>query len=70
MEALLQQARRSTDSAERSRLYQAAQVMFKEQAPWFTIAYSVQFKPVHRGVVNFRLNPLGFHDFYGVDKAN
>jgi dipeptide transport system substrate-binding protein len=70
MEALLQQARRATEPAARSSLYQAAQVMFKEQAPWFTIAYSLQFKAVHKGVVNFRLHPLGFHDFYRVDKTN
>ena len=69
-EALLQEARLATQPAERSRLYQAVQVPFKEQAPWFTIAYSVQSKPVHKGVVNFRLHPLGFHDFYGVDKTN
>ena len=30
-----------TDQAERTKLYEQAQVIFKEQAPWYTIAHSV-----------------------------
>lgn len=44
-----------------------AQVIFKEQAPWFTIAHAVQLKPVRNEVVGFKLSPFGRHTFYGVD---
>ena len=53
--------------AERTDLYKKAQVIFKEQAPWFTIAHAVQLKPVRKEVVDFKLSPFGRHTFYGVD---
>jgi dipeptide transport system substrate-binding protein len=52
---------------ERTKLYEKAQVIFKEQAPWFTIAHAVQLKPVRKEVVGFKLSPFGRHTFYGVD---
>ena len=48
-------------------LYEKAQVIFKEQAPWFTIAHAVQLKPVRKEVIDFKLSPFGRHTFYGVD---
>ena len=66
-EALIQKAKTSTDVAERTKLYEQAQVIFKEQAPWFTIAHAVQLKPVRKEVADFKLSPFGRHDFYGVD---
>ncbi len=42
-------------------------MIFKEQAPWFTIAHAVQLKPVRKEVVDFKLSPFGRHTFYGVD---
>ncbi len=42
-------------------------MVFKEQAPWVTIAHSVVFKPVRNEVVDFRIDPFGGHIFYGVD---
>lgn len=66
-EALIQKAKKSTDVAERTKLYEQAQVIFKQQAPWFTIAHAVQLKPVRKEVVGFKLSPFGRHDFYGVD---
>ncbi len=64
---LIQQARRVSDRAERTRLYQQAQVIFKEEAPWITIAHSVVYQPVRREVVDFRIDPFGGNVFYGVD---
>ena len=49
------------------RALRKAQVVFKEQAPWFTIAHAVQLKPVRKEVVDFKLSPFGRHTFYGVD---
>jgi dipeptide transport system substrate-binding protein len=64
---LVIEAKHTTDIAKRTELYKKAQVVFKEEAPWFTIAHSVQFKPVRKEVVDFKLSPFGQHEFYGVD---
>jgi len=66
-EDLVQKAKHVSDQAERTTLYEQAQVIFKQQAPWFTIAHSVQLKPVRKEVVGFKLSPFGRHTFYGVD---
>jgi dipeptide transport system substrate-binding protein len=66
-EDLVVKAKAVSDQAERTKLYEQAQVIFKEQAPWFTIAHSVQLKPVRKEVVDFKLSPFGRHTFYGVD---
>jgi dipeptide transport system substrate-binding protein len=64
---LLIKAKRTTDIKERTRLYKQAQVIFKEQAPWYTIAHSKVFMPVSKRVVDYRIDPFGGHVFYGVD---
>ena len=66
-EKLIQQAKRISDPAERTRLYEEAQVIFKEQAPWATIAHSVVYEPVRNEVIDYRIDPFGGHIFYGVD---
>jgi dipeptide transport system substrate-binding protein len=64
---LVTKAKVTTDQAERTKLYEQAQMIFKEQAPWFTVAHAVQLKPVRKEVVDFKLSPFGRHTFYGVD---
>ncbi len=64
---LLVEAKRTADVAKRTELYRKAQVIFKEEAPWFTIAHSVVFMPVRKEVVDYRIDPFGGHVFYGVD---
>ncbi|MBI2751533.1 MAG: ABC transporter substrate-binding protein [Burkholderiales bacterium] len=66
-EEVVQKAKVVSNPAERTKLYEKAQVIFKEQAPWFTIAHAVQLKPVRKEVVDFKLSPFGRHTFYGVD---
>ena len=66
-EELVQKAKVTSDVAERTKLYEQAQVIFKEQAPWFTIAHAVQLKPISKKVIDFKLSPFGRHTFYGVD---
>ncbi|RNF36140.1 ABC transporter substrate-binding protein [Paracoccus methylarcula] len=68
-EELVQKAKTSSDQEERSKLYEEAQVIFKEQAPWVTVAHSVAYKPVRKEVTGFKVHPLGTHIFYGVDIA-
>ncbi len=64
---LLQKAKQTADPAERTSLYEEAQLIFKEEAPWVTIAHSVVSMPVRNEVVDYRVHPLGGHIFYGVD---
>jgi len=66
-EDLIQKAKQVSDPAERTKLYEQAQVVFKEQAPWATIAHSIVFEPVSTKVVDYRIDPFGGHIFYGVD---
>jgi dipeptide transport system substrate-binding protein len=66
-EDLIQQAKVVSDNDKRTNLYKQAQVVFKEQAPWATIAHSVVFKPVRKEVKGFKIDPFGGHVFYGVD---
>ncbi len=66
-EDLIQKAKVVSDPAERTKLYEQAQIVFKEQAPWATIAHSVVFKPIRKEVKDFKIDPFGGHIFYGVD---
>ena len=64
---LVKKAKVVSDISERTKLYKEAQVIFKEQAPWATIANSIVFQPVRKEVVDFRIDPFGGNVFYGVD---
>ncbi|OKH88936.1 ABC transporter substrate-binding protein [Thalassospira sp. TSL5-1] len=64
---LIQQAKTTSDVLERTRLYEQAQVVFKEQDPWATIAHSIVFEPISSKVENYKIDPFGGHIFYGVD---
>ncbi len=66
-EDLIQAAKVTSDPAERTRLYMEAQVIFKEEAPWATIAHSRVFEPVRKEVKNYKIDPFGGRIFYGVD---
>ncbi len=64
---LLAKAALSSDIAERTRLYEQAQVIFKDQAPWLTIDHSTVFMPMSTKVTGYVMNPLGTHAFDMVD---
>jgi dipeptide transport system substrate-binding protein len=64
---LLLQAKATSDVDKRTELYMKAQEIFKEEAPWVTIAHSVVFQPMRKEVKNFKIDPFGGHIFYGVD---
>ena len=68
-EDLIQKAKVVSDPAERTALYEQAQVVFKEQAPWATIAHSVVSKAMRNEVTGYKIDPFGGHVFYGVDIA-
>jgi dipeptide transport system substrate-binding protein len=66
---LIVEAKRTSDTAKRTELYEQAQVIFKEEAPWVTVAHSVVFMPMRKEVQNYKIDPFGAHIFYGVDIA-
>lgn len=64
---IIQKAKIISDVKERTELYEQAQVIFKEQAPWATIAHSTVYMPIRPEVSGYKVHPLGSHIFYGVD---
>lgn len=66
-DALVKKAKASSDVMERVNLYAQAQVIFKDQAPWLTIAHANQYKVLRSEVKGFHITALGRHWFYGVD---
>jgi dipeptide transport system substrate-binding protein len=68
-EKLIQEAKVTSDQAARTALYEQAQVIFKDQAPWATIAHSVVFMPMSKKVSGYTMDPKGTHAFDGVDIA-
>jgi dipeptide transport system substrate-binding protein len=66
-DALIQKAKVTSDQAERTALYEEAQVVFKREAPWLTVAHSVVFMPMSTKVTGYVMDPKGTHAFDGVD---
>ena len=66
-EDIVIKAAQTPKQADRAKLYEQAQVIFKQQEPWLTLAHAVQLKPVRKEVIDFKLSPFGRHNFYGVD---
>ncbi|HEY0203226.1 MAG TPA: ABC transporter substrate-binding protein [Acetobacteraceae bacterium] len=56
-----------TDKGERTKLYEQAQVLMHEEAPFFLIAHSVAFQPMRKEVLNYQMSPFGRHTFDRVD---
>ena len=67
---LVRKARTIADPLQRIPLYEKAQIIFKEQAPWMTIAHTKQLVVIRNEVLNFRLSPFGGIRFYGVELKN
>jgi dipeptide transport system substrate-binding protein len=64
---LVTDAKRITDQAERTKLYEEAQVVFKREAPWATLDHSLVVMPMRKNVTGYVMSPLGHHSFSGVD---
>lgn len=64
---LVVKASQESDLAKRTELYKQAQVLFKEQAPWLTIAHSTTHFPIRKEVKGYVASPFGLHNFYQVD---
>ena len=68
-EDLIQKAKGTSDQEARTELYIQAQKIFKEQAPWATIAHSLATVPMSSKVSGFVQDPLGHYNFEKVDIA-
>ncbi|MGN6305419.1 MAG: ABC transporter substrate-binding protein [Mesorhizobium sp.] len=66
---LVKKAKQTSDQAERAKLYEQAQVVFKKEAPWATIDHSTVFMPMSKKVTGYTQDPLGIHRFDNVDIA-
>ena len=66
-EALIQKAVTTISQPERAKLYEQAQVIMHEEAPFVLIAHSVVFLPMQKDVVNFKMSPFGRVQFDAVD---
>ena len=65
-DAILGQAKQLSNQAERAKLYERAQVIYKEEAPDLTLAHSVVFEVMRAEVDGYKQTPLGGHHFKGV----
>lgn len=68
-EDLIQKAKLVTKKAERAALYEKAQVIFHDEAPWVPIAHSVRFDPVRKEVKGYKMDATAHHFFHKVDLA-
>jgi dipeptide transport system substrate-binding protein len=64
---LVDRARVTSDIATRTALYEQAQVLFKQEAPWVTMNHSTTFMVLRDRVLNYKIDPFGGQYFYGVD---
>jgi ABC-type transport system substrate-binding protein len=64
--SLVEKAKVTTDVAQRTELYKKAQVVFKREAPWVTIANSIVVEPMLAEVNGFKLDPVGKRRFHKV----
>jgi dipeptide transport system substrate-binding protein len=68
-EALIQKAKLTPKQDERAKLYEQAQVILHEEAPWIDLAHSVRFTPIRKEVLNFKMAVFAHHHFEKVDLA-
>jgi dipeptide transport system substrate-binding protein len=68
-EDLIIKAAQTPKQADRAKLYEQAQVIVKEEAPWITVAHSIRFEPVRKEVKGYKMDATAHHYFYGADIA-
>ena len=68
-EDLIIKAAQTPKQADRAKLYEQAQVIFKEEAPWITIAHSIRFDPVRKEVKGYKMDATAHHYFNKADLA-
>lgn len=63
---LIDEAKETTDVATRTKLYEEAQLIFEEEAPWKTIAHSIVVVPMSSKVHGFKIDPTSQRRFHKV----
>lgn len=66
-DAILTEARATTDQARRVELYRKAQEIMNREQPVLNIAHSTVYMPMRTDVINYTIDPLGTHNFNQVD---
>jgi dipeptide transport system substrate-binding protein len=62
----LNAAKKLTDKAARTKLYEEMQQIARDEMPSYNIAHSVVFEATTKNVVDYKISPFGRHEFYGV----
>jgi dipeptide transport system substrate-binding protein len=62
-EDLVIKAAQTPKQADRAKLYEQAQLIFKEEAPWITIAHSIRFDPTRKEVKGYKMDATAHHYF-------
>jgi dipeptide transport system substrate-binding protein len=60
---LVDRARVTTSIRTRTKYYEDAQKIFKEEIPWVTLAHSIVFKAARKEVEGYRISPFGVDNF-------
>src|SRR5256885_1048008 len=68
-EDLVIKAAQTPKQADRAKLYEQAQVIFKDEAPWITIAHSIRFDPIRKEVKGYKMDATAHHYFDKTDVA-
>jgi dipeptide transport system substrate-binding protein len=66
-EDLVVKAAQTPKQADRAKLYEQAQVIVKEEAPWITVAHSIRFEPLRKEVKGYKMDATAHHYFDAVD---
>lgn len=64
---LVSQAKQMTNQKKRTDLYKKAQVIFKEQSPWVTLAHAKVYRAMSNNVTGYSIHPFGGDLFEKVD---
>ncbi|MCB0366854.1 MAG: ABC transporter substrate-binding protein [Bdellovibrionaceae bacterium] len=64
---LINRAKTITNIKKRTTFYKKAQMIFKQEAPWVTVAHSTVFRAMSSSVKGYKLSPFGTESFYEVD---
>jgi dipeptide transport system substrate-binding protein len=68
-DAAIKKAAATTDTKERTKLYEQAQEIFHKQDPAVLLAHSVVTMPMNKAVTGYIIDPFGLHHFATVDKT-
>jgi dipeptide transport system substrate-binding protein len=68
-EDLVVKAAQTPKQADRAKLYEQAQVIVKDEAPWITLAHSIRFDPLRKEVKGYKMDATAHHYFDKVEIA-